>query len=717
MAKPVLVAASDEDWCALSDASLLPASLFGRAKLDDSEDADQPALLYAGNCAVEPSSASVGELEKLDELLFRQGDGHLAVLFRCTGEAMPDLERFDKVSASWRDLIEQRKRRYTGTIRPVCIAIGADSTHASEEQFRQFLQGLKERATRQFFQDLFVMSPRLEPGQKHIFHARNVWPVSVGRLLLCISAKTPKNEPGGIFGWRFLEFRHTDPGILYERLLPACSDALFNKLRANGQPANLPVWSPSEGCLALEEEKAPAAPYWHAFPAIAEADRSTDPARILQRLSEAGTADAVKRAGSVLERWQLRDGLIGSFWKALHGEAGAAWLTETALRSAERAPIAILGNASDSHLESLPSKMQALKSAGESLKTGAAELAAAQSWFVQRWFRLAIALVAASLLGVMFFRGAQLKFLDLYMAGVVAAGCFLGALFAAALFYGLEVWRGEKGFKEWADRKKRFEVALAELNENLCGLKTAASSLSAGFANVTLHSKLLRLVSRLTSAVASVFQPSANSSSSSSGDVAADTGKTAIRYLEKSTVRLGRGNDLANETDRDLANHAVNHLMKTDFFDRLARQWKEVCDRSDAPPKGAVDAAGMHAAVADVMVGLPSEVDRIVSEANRKSSLWEDLNESLAELQQRGPEFGFLSVELSDTAQLAPFSHLLVSSAYAQDSGEMRDTGALAVPEKAETVCPVLLVEFSKISTGGDLTPLKQPQSAEAAAQ
>ena len=717
MAAPILVAAARPLWDELVAKSGLPTSLFCGEPSLEFADHGEDRMIFCGESLFDAETLPVEEVERLDQLLFACRDGSFVWLHKCTEEPERELEKILRASQLWSNLVAQRQRRYEAVIRPVVVLIGGDSTSGKELDFRSFLRLFQDSRKDIAFRDIFVMAPRLEPAGREIFHARNIWAISVSRLLLYLSARTPANDATAVYAWRFREFRHTEPGILYERLLPACGDALFNKLRANGQPANLPVWSPSEGFLALEEEKAPAAPYWHAFPAIAEADRSTDPARILQRLSEAGTADAVKRAGSVLERWDSRDKLIGSFWKALHGEAGAAWLTETALRSAERPPIAILGNTSDAHLESLPSKMQVLKSAGESLKTGAAELAAAQSWFVQRWFRLAIALVAASLLGVMFFRGAQLKFLDLYMAGVVAAGCFLGALFAAALFYGLEVWRGEKGVKEWADRKKRFEVALAGLNENLCGLKTAASSLSAGFANVTLHSKLLRLVSRLTSAVASVFQPSANSSSASSGDAAADNGKTAIRYLEKSTVRLGRGNDLANETDRDLANHAVHHLMKTDFFDRLARQWKEVCDRTDAPPKGAVDAAGMHAAVADVMVGLPSEVDRIVSEANRKSSLWEDLNESLAELQQRGPEFGLLSVELSDTAQLAPFSHLLVSSAYAQDSGEMRDTGALAVPEKAETVCPVLLVEFSKISTGGDLTPLKQPQSAEAAAQ
>jgi hypothetical protein len=85
----------------------------------------------------------------------------------------------------------------------------------------------------------------------------------------------------------------------------------------------------------------------------------------------------------------------------------------------------------------------------------------------------------------------------------------------------------------------------------------------------------------------------------------------------------------------------------------------------------------------------------------------------LEELKQRERDFGLLSVELSDTAQPSIFSHLLVSSAYAQESGEMKDHGALAVPEKAETVCPVLLVEISAISTGGDLTPLNQSVEAE----
>lgn len=712
MAAPVLIAAARPLWDELVSGSGLPARMFAGQPPPDFADDTAGQFVFCGESLLDAEELTVGQLEELDRLLFACREGSFAWIHRCTGDPSEEFGKIMRASEAWSRLVARRQRRYESVIRPVAVIIGGDSTSGHESDFRGFLREFDSARSQLAFRDIFIMAPRLEPAGREIFHARNIWPISVSRLLLFLSARIQRNDATTAYAWRFREFRHTDPAILYERLLPACGDALFNKLRANGQAAGLPVWSPPDGCLALEEEKAPTAPYWHAFPAIAEADRSTDPARILQRLSDAGAADAAKRAGSVLERWKLRDGLIGSFWKSLHGEAGAAWLTETALRSAERPSLAILGNASDAHLESLPSKMEALKSAGESLKTGAAELAAAQSWFVQRWFRLAIALVAASLLGVMFFRGAQLKFSDLYMAGVVAAGCFLGALFAAALFYGLEVWRGGKGVKEWADRKKRFEAALSGLNGNLCGLKTAAGSLSAGFANATLHSKLLRLVSRVTSAAASVFQPSAGSSSASPGDPAVDTGKTSIRYLEKSTVRLGRGNDLANETDRDLANHAVQHLMKTDFFDRLARQWREVCERSDSPPKGAVDAAGMHAALADVMAGLPGEVDRIVSETNRKSSLWGDLNESLAELRQRGPEFGLLSVELSDTAQLAPFSHLLVSSAYAQNSGEMQNAGALALPGKAEAVCPVLLVELSKISTGGDLTPLEQRQPA-----
>jgi hypothetical protein len=713
MAAPIIIAAGRPLWDELLLKSGLPASLFCTEPPLEFSESGEDRMIFCGESLFDAESLSVDEVERLDRLLFACRDGSFVWLHKCTKEPEQEIEKILRASKAWSNLVAQRKRRYESFIRPVVVIIGGDSTTGEELDFRKFLQKFESARSQIAFKDIFIMAPRLEPAGREIFHARNIWPISVSRLLLFLSARKPKIEAPTVYAWRFREFRHTEPGILYDRLLPACSDALFDKLRVTGRPASLPVWSPSQGCLKLDAEAAPTSPYWHAFPAIAEADHSTDPGRILERLSEAGADDAERRATSVLERWKQRDKLIGSFWEALHGEAGAAWQTETALRTSERPSLAELGKKSDGHLELLPTKIQALKSAGESLKTGAAELAVAQSWFVQRWFRLAIALIAASLLGVMFFRGAQLKFENLYMAGVVAAGCFLGALFAAALFYGLEVWRGEKGVKEWADRKRDFEVALAGLNENLCGLKTAASSLSAGFANATLHSKLLRLVSRLTSAVASVFQTSASSSSASPGDAAVDTGKTAIRYLEKSTIRLGRNNDLANETDLDLANHAVSKLMETDFFAQLSGQWKKVCEHSDAPPNGAVNAAELHATLVDIMAGLPSEVDQIVSESNRKSSLWKDLHEALEELKQREHDFGLLSVELSDTAQPSIVSHLLVSSAYALESGEMNDADALAVPEKAETVCPVLLVEISAISTGGDLTPLNQSVEAE----
>jgi hypothetical protein len=71
-------------------------------------------------------------------------------------------------------------------------------------------------------------------------------------------------------------------------------------------------------------------------------------------------------------------------------------------------------------------------------------------------------------------------------------------------------------------------------------------------------------------------------------------------------------------------------------------------------------------------------------------------------------------VELSDTAQLAPFRQLLVSTAYAEEGGSMEEAGALAMPAGAEAACPVLLLELSKISTASDLTSLGRKTEAAA---
>jgi len=714
MAAPVLIAAPRHLWNSLVAGSGLPRSFFAEAGVEDESVPERGCALFCGESLFAAESLEIAQLEQLDRLLFACREGSFVWLHQATGDAASEFEKLLKASRAWSDLVGQRQRRFESVIRPVAVLVGGESSAGKEMDFRDFLRRFNDAKDKVDFRDVFVMAPRLEPSGREIFHARNVWPLSVSRLLLYLSARTLRNDASAIYAWKFREFRHTEPGVLYERLVPACSDALFNKLKATGQTVAAPSWAPSEGCLALEEEIARTSAYWHVFPAVSEAEQSTAPQRILQRLSDAGSADAAKRAGSVLERWQTRDNLIEKFWTALHKEAGAAWSTETALRAADRPDLSKLGNTADAHLESLPDKIQALAYAGESLKTGAAELAKAQSWFVQRWFRLAIALSAASLLGVIFFRAAQLKFVDPWMAGVVASGCFIGALFAAALFYALETWRGEKGVEEWGDRKKRFEAALADLNANLCSLKTAASRLAADSANMMLQSKLLRLLSRLTSAVASVFKPS-SAAGGASGDQGAERSKSAIRYLEKSTVRLGAGTEFENETDRDLANHAVSLLLnKTDFFNRLSEKWVTVCQRTDAPPKGAVDAAALHGSVADVMVGLPSEVDRIVSEAARKSSPWGDLNASMRKIDDHGHNFELLSVELSDTAQLAPFRELLVSRSYAEENDEMRNAGALPMPEAAEAACPVLLVEFSKISTGGDLTPIKPKEEVVA---
>lgn len=707
MAAPVLIAAARPVWDELAAGSGLPAGLFASEPPAQFDDGSEGQFIFCGESLADVEALTVEQLEELDRLLFACREGSFAWIHRCTGDPSEEFETIMRASKAWSSLVSQRQRRYESVIRPVAVIIGGDSTSGKESDFRELLRNIESARSQIAFRDMFIMAPRLEPSGREIFHARNVWPISVSRLMLFLSARVQRNEATTAYAWRFREFRHTDPGFLYERLVPACSDALFSKLLATGQNPNLPRWSSPEGCLALEEEKIGKPPYWHAFPAVAEAEQSTNTERVLRRLAAAGEIDSAKRFSSVLERWEAREELIGNFWSSLHAEAGSAWLAETSLKSAERTDLAKPGESSDAHLESMPGKVAALDFAGKSLKTGAVELAAAQSWFVQRWFRLAIALTAASFLGVMFFRAAQLKFENLYMAGFIATGCFIGALAAAALSYVLETWRGGKGVEEWRQRKKRFEAALAQLNANLVGLKSEGGQLSAECANVMLHSKLLRLVYRLTGAVASVFKPS--SSAIAVGDHGGgDQGKTAIRYLEKSTVRLGRSTTgLENETNRDLANHAVSLMLgKTDFFDRLLKQWKNVCLHSDAPPKGVVDAARLHRAFSDTMLGLPSEVDRIVSEASRKSSLWADLNGSLAELKERDSDFGLLSVELSDTAQLVPFRQLLVSSAYAEEGGKMQEADALSMPSGAEATCPVLLLEFSKISAEGDLTSL-----------
>jgi hypothetical protein len=704
MANSVLVAAKEADWLSLTASSLLPDTMFGRT-----ENAEHRGpFLYTGVEADDPANLSVEALEQVDRLLFQHADSHLVVLFRCSGKTEEDLSRFHAASSSWALLLEERKRRHGGAIRPACIIIGGDSTAGGESGFREFLAGVRNDLRGGIFRDVFLVSPRLEPGGGDIFHARNIWPVSVGRLLLCLASRRPGNDAGGIFAWRFREFRHTEPGLLYERLVPACSDALFDKLRAMGQAAVLPDWLPAQGGAAMEQEKVAPTGFWHTFPAVSEAERSADPARILDRLASAGAADAKKRSASILERWRHREDALEKFWASLHAQAGSAWQTETALQAAERPAVAALGAAADAHLEALSAKVSAVEEAGRSLQTGAAELAVAQSWFVQRLFRLAIAVAAGSLLGIIFFRAAQLYFGNPWMAGVVAAGCFAGALLAAAVFYGLENWRGEEGVKEWRRRKGRYEAALAGLHDHLCELKNNAARLSAGGARVTLHSKLLRLVTRMTSAVAAVFTPSGEKAAPLSVAESGRSGAGLLRYLEKSTVQLGGESRLQNEAELDVVNHAVSLLLgRTDFFEKLTRRWQEVCSLTDAPPKGAVDAAKLHSRFAAQLATLPGEVDRIISASARETTLWQDLNAALEKIYDGAASADLLSVEVSDVARFEPQRELLVSASYAEDRENMERHRALVLPAGAEAATPVLLMEFSRISTDRDLTQLK----------
>lgn len=709
MAVPVLISAPREDWTRLIDSSGLPPSLFSGQGAAGAAEVGGAPFIFSGELPQDPEALSVDDLEALDQTLFACRDGHFVWLHRCADDYEAEHQRIVRSSQAWSKLVGERKRRFESEIRSTAVIIGPDSALSSEQEFRVLIEKIERDRSSLAFRDIYLMSPRLEPVGREVFHARNVWPVSVGRLLLFLSSKPPGNNPGLVYSWRFREFRHTEPGLLYERLVPGCSDALFDKLRATGQAAALPDWLPAQGGAAMEQEKVAPTGFWHTFPAVSEAERSADPDRILQRLETAGAADAGKRAASTLERWRHREELLKNFWASLHAQAGSAWQTETALQAAERPSVAALGAAADAHLEALSGKVSAVEEAGRSLQTGAVELAVAQSWFVQRLFRLAIAVAAGSLLGIIFFRAAQLYFGNPWMAGVVAAGCFAGALLAAAVFYGLENWRGEEGVKEWRRRKGRYEAALAGLHDHLCELKNNAARLSAGGARVMLHSKLLRLLTRMTSAVGAVFTPSVGGAAPLSGVESGECGKGLLRYLEKSTVQLGGESRLGNEAERDVVNHAVSLLLgRTDFFEKLTSQWQEVCSLTDAPPKGAVDAAQLYARFAAQLATLPGEIDRIISASARETTLWQDLNAALEKISDGAVSADLLSVEVSDVARFEPQRELLVSASYAEDRENMERHRALVLPAGAEAATPVLLMEFSRVTTDRDLTQLKK---------
>jgi hypothetical protein len=706
MAAPVVLAAAQPLWEELVAKSGLPPTLF--AKEMPLELADDPleGVYYFGEAIADADTLPVEEIERLDQILFACRSGTFVWLHRFGDTLETEIETLVRASAAWEALVGKRKRRYESQIRPVVVLLGGDSTTDREEGFRGFLEQFEARKSEIVFRDIFVMTPRLEPAGREIFHARNVWPLAVSRLLLYLSARIGRNEASAVYAWRFREIRHTDPGLLYERLLPACTDALFGKIASSESPVSIPEALPAKGSPSLEPIGIGEAGRWHAFDAVGKSASATNGEEILRRLVAAGQSDSGERVRTTLESWRQREQSLDAFWKGLHQRAGDAWTAQTTLRATARPEAeAAAGARADRSLQGLPASMAALDAAGESLKSAAAELATAQAWFVQRWYRLAVALSAASLVGVLFFRAAQIKFGSPGMAGLVAAGCFLGAIVASAVCYALESSRGEAGVDEWRARHKQFEDKLGSLNRHLVDLRSAGADSSVEAANLTLRAKLLRLVRRLTEAVAAVFERSPAAVPAMTFGDGERKGGSPVRFLARSTLRIGDPSALREEAIQDIVDHAVSKILGDDFLDEVNRRWQKVCNRSDTPAAGTVDAAGLQAELAELMADLPGRIDQIVS-SRADSSPWESLRQSLEALRRQEANLDLLSVERSDTADLELSPLLLVSAALAEDVGQMQMTLAQRIPAAAEGCAPALLIETTQIRLKADLVSI-----------
>ena len=709
--RPVVLASARSLWEELVSRSALPSAFFQTDMPPDPSDQDLERVFYFGESLVDPDTLRVDEVERLDQMLFSCRNGTFVWLHRFDRDPAEEIASIKTASASWKALVEKRKRRYESEIRPVVVLVGGDSTSWREQDFRQFLVALEQCKEQVAFLDIFVMAPRLEPAGREIFHARNVWPLSVSRLLVHLSARSRRNQAKAVYAWRFSEVRHTDPGLLYEQLLPACTDALFERMRSSDDRVTVPEGLRAESRpQPIQRQDVPVKAYWFEFDAVAETRRRTSREEVFRRLSEASEADHGGDRETALANWLNREKSLDQFWKTLHLKPGTSWAAETALRSADKSLAESTGKRADRKLEDLPGEIRALEGRGNDLRTGAEELALAQDWFLRRWYRMAIALSAGSVLGLVFFRAAQVKFASPEMAGLVAAGCIVGALLASTLCYAVEIWRGGLGVEEWRSRHTAFEAALGKLHLHLVDLRNAGAQFASDSANLTLRARLLRLVRRLIEAAVSAFERSPTPALSADGS--ARKGGSAVRFLARSTAQIGDPSALREEAIRDVVDYLLKSL--SGFSRDLEVRWQQNCRRSDTPESGAVDAALLRAGLAEVLASLAGEIDRIAAtkdQENPTASL-EKLRTKISAIRQdQHPDrsLDLLSIERSDGATLELAQQLFVSAALARDGTLMQDSGVQRLPAAVEGWCPALLVETAQVSLEDNLVAIGLP--------
>jgi hypothetical protein len=268
---------------------------------------------------------------------------------------------------------------------------------------------------------------------------------------------------------------------------------------------------------------------------------------------------------------------------------------------------------------------------------------------------------------------------------------------------------------EWLDRARKLEDNLRKLNEHLCGMKNSASALSAAGSEKTGYSKLMRLISRLTSAVSSVFVPAQSLEEASKGS--SSTAPHVLSYLARSTIQIGDQPNLENYTDQQWVEHALGLLQSPgkDFSARFVRIWQQVCNRTDESLKGSVRSWGLYADFASEVAALPGEIDRLLSQQEQESP-WVSLR---AALEVRKQDFDLsakpdlMSVEVADGRQEVQ-RFLLVSGIYAEDAKEMADAGALLLPDIVRTAAPAMLIELAPVCVEKGLTQLPQAKEVPA---
>jgi hypothetical protein len=449
---------------------------------------------------------------------------------------------------------------------------------------------------------------------------------------------------------------------------------------------------------------------WPSSSVLESSVAETAPEQTLGRLKVSGQEDSRNLMDSAAEAWKTREELLGRFWTGVQERSGEAWAAEQRLRAT--ADLSINGSA-EKHLESVAGAQDRIAAAAAVLKDGAAEIELAESWFVQRWFRLAIGLIAASLLGVLFFRGGLLHFRDVAIALMVASGAFVGALLSVSLFYVMESRRGEAAIREWEDRHNAFEKEVSALNDGLVGMMNAASEFAAALLHGTRRSKILRLLSRMTGAAEPVFQSTAVADVAEALDPTTDLGQSPLRYLEASTVALDGLVGATSMDDQDDIDHSVRRLLDDEgFAERMFSRWSEVLERADVHKQGIVDAGVLRRAMSDVLIALPGEIDRIASgSADEDKRRFTKLIKTRLDADDHH-ERGLFSVELADGVTTEFARHALVSASVEDRSLDDEDR-IFSLPRSAASCFPALLIEIASICPVDDVVAVGQNGARE----